>query len=72
MRFEKSYSVIVIIAFLLMLSSCAKGGSDLKIEISQPDKNLIDLASKVYEERQLLELIKFNGSINEFSEKYPI
>ena len=76
MRFEKSYSLIAtliaIIVLLFMICSCAKGGSNLKIEISPPDKSLINLASKVYDEQQLLELAKFHGLLNELNAKYPI
>ena len=47
-------------------------GSDLNIEISPPDKSLVDLASKKYDETEFLELMKFNGSLNELNIKYPI
>ena len=57
---------------LFMICSCAKGGSDLNIEISPPDKSLVDLASKIYDETELLEFMKFNGSLNELNTKYPI
>ena len=57
---------------LFLLCSCAKGGSDLKIEISPSDKSLIDLVSKIYDEPQLLEISKFNGSIDELNAQYPI
>ena len=57
---------------LLVMCSCTKGGSDLNIEISPPDKSLVDLASKIYDETELLELTKFNGSLNELNIKYPI
>ena len=58
MRLEKGCSVIVIILLLFMISSCAEGGSNLIIEISPPDKSLIDLATTVYNEEQLMELTK--------------
>ena len=72
MRLEKGCSVIVIILLLFMISSCAEGGSNLIIEISPPDKSLIDLATTVYNEEQLMELTKFDGSLNELNAKYPI
>lgn len=72
MRLIKSFVLISITILLFLLCSCAKGGSDLKIEISPSDKSLIDLASKVYDESQLLELAKFNGSIDELNAQYPI
>lgn len=72
MRFKKSFAVISIIVLLFLLCSCAKEGSDLKIEPSPSDKRLIDLASKIYDEPQLSELIKFNGLIDELNAQYPI
>ena len=44
----------------------------MNIEISPSDKSIVDLASKVYVETELLELTKFNGSLNELNIKYPI
>lgn len=72
MRLTKYYFLIFIIVMLLVICSCTKGGSDLNIKISPPDKSLVDLASKIYDETELLELMKFNGSLNELNIKYPI
>ena len=72
MRFKKCFSLIALIVLLFLLCSCAKGGSDLKIEISPSDKSLIDLVSRIYEESQLLEIAKCNGLMNELNAKYPI
>ena len=72
MRFNKSFALISLMILLFLLCSCAKGGNDLKIETSPSDKSLIDLASKIYDEPQLLELAKFNGSIDELNTQYPI
>ena len=57
---------------LLVICSCNKGESYLNIEISPPDKSLVDLASKIYDETELLEITQFNGSLNELNTKYPI
>lgn len=72
MRLTKYYSLISIIVMLFAMCSCAKGGSELNIEISPPHKSLVDLASKIYDETELLELTQFNGSLNELNIKYPI
>ena len=72
MRLTRYYILIFIIVMLLVICSCTKGGGDLNIEISPPDKSLVDLASKIYDETELLELMKFNGSLNELNIKYPI
>ena len=72
MRFEKYFSQIIIIVLLFLICSCTKGGNNLKVEISPPDKSLVDLASRIYDKPQLLELVKFNGSMNELNAKHPI
>ena len=72
MRLTKCCFLVFIIVMLLMICSCTKGGSDLKIEISPPDKSLVDLASKIYEKTELLELMNFSGSLNELNIQYPI
>lgn len=72
MRLTKYFFLIFLTVMLLMICSCTKGGSDLNIEISPPDKSLVDLASKTYDEAELLELMKFDGLLNELNVKYPI
>ena len=72
MKIAKYYSLIFVILMFIEICSCTKGGSDLNIAISPPDKSLVDLASKVYEKTELLELTRFDGSLNELNIKYPI
>ena len=69
---KKYCFLIFIIVMPLVICSCAKGESDLNIEISPTDKSLVDLASKIYKETELSELVKFSGSLNELNVKYPI
>ena len=57
---------------LMVLCSCINGGGNLNIEISPMDKSLIELASKKYDETELLELTRFNGSLNELNNIFPI
>lgn len=72
MRLYKCFSIISVILLLCLLCTCTKGGNNLEVRISSSDKTLIDLASKIYDESQMLEIIRFNGSINELNSKYPI
>ena len=44
----------------------------MNIAISPSDKSLVDLASTIYSKGELLELTKFNGSLNELNIKYPV
>ena len=60
---------------LLTLSavcSCTEGGNGLSIEISPSDKSLIELASETYNETQLMNIVSFDGSLNDLNAKYPI
>lgn len=60
------------VILLCLLCSCAKGGSELKVKISPSDKSIIDLTSRIYDDSQLLEIVKFSGSISELNIQYPI
>lgn len=72
MQLKRNCFLIFIIVMLLMICSCSKGRSDLNIEIAPPDKGLVDLASKIYNESELLEITRFDGSLKELNNKYPI
>lgn len=72
MRLKECFFSLAVILVLCSFCSCAKGGNDLKIVISPLDKSLIDLASQIYDEPQLLEISNFDGSMNELNSKYPI
>ena len=72
MRYKKCFSLVVVMTLLFLLCSCTKGGSDLSIKTSPSDKSLIDLASQIYDKSQLIELAKFDGTMNELNAKYPI
>ena len=72
MRLIKYLSLILLIMILLASCSYSKGGCDLKIKISPSNKSLVDLVSRLYDESQLLDLVKFNGSIDELNDRYPI
>lgn len=72
MRFLKSLSIIAVVIFLCLLCSCAKGESNLKVQTSPSDKSLIELATRIYEESQLLEIVRFSGSLSELNARYPI
>ena len=44
----------------------------MNFEISPFDKNINDLVSQIYDESQILELLNFDGSIDELNNNYPI
>lgn len=64
--------LFVIVMLFILLCSCTKGEIDLKVKISLPDKNLIDLVSITYSDQELLDIVQFNGTIKDFNEKYPV
>ena len=72
MRFLKNNTIITLIMLISLLCACAKGENDLNVEIPPSDNSLIDLASTTYDESQLLEIVKFSGSIDELNTQYPI
>jgi len=72
MKFKKNFSLIAVTVLLLLQCSCAKGESAMKIEISTSDKTLIDLATQIYDEHQLMKIIEFKGSLSELNSQYSI
>ena len=72
MHHEVNKILFSLIVMMLVLYSCADGGNNLNIEISPSEKRLVDLASKTYDEIELLEIVKFNGLLNELNSKYPV
>lgn len=72
MRTVKFLFSICTIFLILFTCSCVKEESVFDLKTSPSDKRLVDLASKVYEDPQLLEIVDFNGSIKELDVEYPI
>ena len=72
MRFTKYLSIIIIISLLCSFCSCTKGEKDLKLNISESDKTLVDLATKIYSDSQLSQIVNYEVSINELNDKFPI
>lgn len=72
MQYFRSVSMIAVIVSLFMFCSCFKGGSDLKFELSPPDKSLNELANTIYDKSQLLEIAMFTGTLGELDAQYPI
>ena len=69
---KRLLSSVSLIMLLFMLCSCNKVGYDLTVKIASSDKSLVDLASVVYDESQLSEIIASDCLINELNAKYPI
>ena len=71
---KDKYPTMIIAAVLMLftLYSCTKEGNGMSVEISPSDKSLIDLAGTSYDDRQLSEIIGFNGLLNELNAQYPI
>ncbi|MCI8332187.1 MAG: hypothetical protein HFE78_05125 [Clostridiales bacterium] len=70
MRLLKVFTFIFMLVFLL--SSCAKGEGALELKISAPDKTLVELVSKTYEDSELLKIIQMNHSMKEMNSQFPI
>ena len=43
----------------------------MDVKTSTSDKNLIELVSRIYDESQLNDIVRFNGNINELNDIYP-
>ena len=73
MKYNKLFSFALAIFILTTIfCSCAKDEGNLNVQVSPPDKSLIDLSTKTYEESQLAEIAEFRGSMTELNAKHPI
>lgn len=69
---KKLFSLAFILLALFVVYSCTEGGNSLIIKISPSDKSLIELVSETYDETQLMDIVSFDGSLNDLNTKYPI
>ena len=72
MHHIKLLAIVFIILLLPNTCSCTKGESDMKTKISPSDKSLLELTTCVYDEKQLMEITGFTGSMSELDARYPI
>lgn len=72
MRGIKYLSITLVLMSVWLLCACAKGGADLDIEVSSSKKTLVELATITYNEVELLEIARFDGSIDELNARYPV
>lgn len=70
MRIVKCCFAFIILVGLL--ASCSNGGGVVGMNIAQPNQLLSELVSKVYMSDQLLEIVRFRGSMEELNTQYPI
>ena len=69
---KKLFLLACVLLTLSAFCSCTEGGNSLIIEISPSDKSLIELATETYDETQLMNIVSFDGSMNDLNAKYPI
>lgn len=58
---------ITILLIVSMLSACDKGA-----EVSPEDKSILELATKIYTDDELVSCVQFEGTLDEQNERYPI
>lgn len=47
-------------------------GDSWLVELSPPDKTLFELATKIYSDSELEEIVQFEGTVAELNEQYPV
>ena len=72
MRLIKYSCIIVIFTMILTLYSCNQGGEILGINIAPTNQSISEITSRVYDDATLLEIVGFNGTMNELDSQYPI
>lgn len=73
---RKKLLYLCVVLMLLTLSGCQKEETtavdDLQIELSPSGQTVVDLATKIYSEQQLEEIVACEGTIEELDALYPI
>lgn len=69
MRIAKFVGVILAVC---LLCACAGGGDVQSATASPPDMSLVDLATTVYTDEALRDILQFDGTFRELDAKYPV
>lgn len=70
MRIVKCFGIVIVLLFAFC--SCTKGDGEMNIIESPSNANLIDIVTKTYNDSQLFDIVKFDGTINELNSRYPV
>lgn len=65
-------TLLIIAACLVVLSSCFRGGSEMKRMVSPSNKTILELSTKNYDDEQLFSIAEFSESIDELNRQYPV
>jgi len=56
----------------VLLTSCQEGNTQVNINMSPENENLVDLATVIYDSEELKNILSFTGSVEELNKDYPI
>lgn len=62
---------LALVTGVMLMFSCAAAESELQAVVSPANQTIVALASKTYDDAQLLEISQFDGSLNELNAQYP-
>lgn len=62
---------LALVTGVMLMLSCAAAESELQAVVSPANQTIVALASKTYDDAQLLEISQFDGSLNELNAHYP-
>ena len=62
---------LALVTGVMLMFSCVAAESELQAVVSPANQTIVALASKTYDDAQLLEISQFDGSLNELNAQYP-
>ena len=62
---------LALVTGVMLMFSCAAAENELQAVVSPANQTIVALASKTYDDAQLLEISQFDGSLNELNAQYP-
>ena len=65
-------ALCIVLCVFVLLTSCQEGNTQMNINMSPENENLVDLATVIYDSEELKNILSFTGSVEELNKDYPI
>jgi len=65
-------ALCIVLCVFVLLTSCQEGNTQVNINMSPENENLVDLATVIYDSEELKNILSFTGSVEELNKDYPI
>ena len=63
-------ALCIVLCVFVLLTSCQEGNTQVNINMSPENENLVDLATVIYDSEELKNILSFTGSVEELNKDY--